>query len=358
MPESDIRDIRALSLPELQAEVECLGERPFRTKQVWQWLWAKQVQSFGEMTNLSKGFRETLASAFSFRTAVPELHQRSGDGSTKLGFRLHDGEYVEGVLIPAGGGQRTTACISSQVGCSLGCKFCATGYMSLSRNLTAGEIVDQAAALNRLSHEQFGRGLTNIVYMGMGEPLLNYKQVKVSIERITAPEGMGMSPRRITLSTVGIAKMIRRLADDNLRIEFALSLHATNDDTRSRLMPINESNPLEEVMDAVSYFHERTGTRITFEYILFRDVNDSRADARALAGLCRRVPAKVNLIEYNPIEEADWTFSTEDRLQAFIRELEARKVIVNLRRSRGKDVDGGCGQLANKHQPAKQAAQA
>lgn len=324
-----------------------MAEKPFRARQVWEWLWKKSARSFAEMTNLSVELRDKLSDAFEIRAVSIETNQRSRDRTIKCAFRLYDGNVVEGVLIPSL--DRYTACVSSQVGCSLTCKFCATGYMERKRNLEAAEIYDQVVLLNRLSLEHYGHGLTNIVYMGMGEPLLNYNEVLASVERITSPDGLGMSPQRITVSTAGIAKMIKKLGDDHVKFNLALSLHAANDKARNEIMPINESNNLEVLAEALQHFHDKTGTRITLEYIAFKGVNDDEKSALELAAFARRVPSKINIIEYNPIDFASFTNTTADRLELFAATLASKGCIVNIRRSRGKDIDAACGQLANKH---------
>jgi 23S rRNA (adenine2503-C2)-methyltransferase len=339
-------NIRTLSLPQLEAALLAIGEKKFRAKQVHEWLWQKHAASFEAMTNLSKSLREQLAETYQIGQATVESTLQSRDGTVKYAFRLAGGQEVEGVLIPTG--QRVTACISSQAGCSLACAFCATGFLDLKHNLHHYEIYDQVFLLNQESERFFGRPLSNIVYMGMGEPLLNYRQVLGSIEMITHESGLGMSPRRITVSTAGIAKQIKRLGDDGAKFEFALSLHAANDAKRSRIMAINDSNSLEALREALAYFHEKTGTRITYEYILLKDLNDSLDDARELVEFVRHVPSKVNLIEYNPVAGTGFEMTTPARLDAFIAYLEHHHVIVNVRRSRGKDVDGACGQLAMK----------
>lgn len=339
-------DIRKLRTDQLKTWLSDNGEKGFRATQIEEWLWKKSARSFAEMTNLSLKTRTLLEDHYAIYAIDTANTQKSSDGTIKSAFRLADGNLVEGVLIPAS--DRMTACVSSQVGCSLSCKFCATGYMERMRNLEPAEIYDQVVEISRQAEAHFRAPLTNIVYMGMGEPLLNYANVLKSIELITSPGGLGMSPRRITVSTAGIAKMIRKLADDEVRFRLALSLHAANDEKRNRIMPINETNTLENLAEALLYFHEKTGNRITLEYIIFDKFNDSPADAQELLEFTRKVPARVNIIEYNPIREADFLNAREDRVNTFARYLEQRGVVVNVRRSRGKDIDAACGQLANK----------
>ena len=345
MPESALKpDLRSLSAQALKTWLSEKGQPSFRQKQIEEWLWTRRVEHVAQMTNLSKDLRNQLDAEFQINPLVVATERISTDGTRKYAFRLHDGHLIEGVLIPAN--DRVTACVSSQAGCSLSCKFCATGYLPLYRNLTQFEIYDQVWYLNRFAQQHYGQSLSNIVYMGMGEPLLNYRQVIDSIDRLCNPVGMGLSPRRITLSTAGIAKMIRRLGDENVRFEFALSLHAANDEKRSQMMAINDSNSLEALVDALKHFHACTGTRVTYEYALMSGFNDSLGDAAELARFARIVPSKINLIEYNPILEAAIRPSDAGSTQAFIRYLEGRGLVVNLRRSRGKDIDGACGQLA------------
>ena len=349
-----INNIRRFTFEELQEKLLELGEKKFRAKQIYEWLWNKHAASFDEMSNLSKALREKLNQEFVIEHVEVADIQTSKDGTRKYAFRLSNGHQVEGVLIPTP--KRLTACISSQSGCSLSCKFCATGLLDLKHNLFHYEIYDQAQILNKEAEKHFGRNLTNIVYMGMGEPLLNYRNVLNSIGMITSEDGMGMSARRITVSTAGVAKMISKLGDDEVRFEFALSLHAANDYKRNLIMPINESNSLDNLADALRYFYEKTGTRVTYEYCIFRDVNDSLEDARELAEFTRIIPSKVNVIEYNPVPEAGFVNTTPERMNAFIEYLENKNVIVNVRRSRGKDIDGGCGQLALRHTRDRPAA--
>lgn len=325
-----------------------LGEKPFRGKQVFEWLWTKRARTFAEMTNLPAAFREKLDTHFEIRTVTVADKQVSSDGTIKYAFRLHEGHIVEGVMIPTG--KRTTACISSQVGCSLACKFCATGRLKLMKNLEAYEIYDQVAEIYRDAEALRHKPLSNIVYMGMGEPLLNYRNMLESTYRIADDKGLGMSPKRITVSTAGIAKMIRKLGDDEVKFNLALSLHAANDTKRNEIMAINESNTLEELAAALRYFHEKTGSRVTYEYIVFRDFNDTLEDARELADFCRHVPCKVNIIEYNPIDEGEFEQADPEKVDAFAAYLESKNIIVNVRRSRGKDIDAACGQLANKNE--------
>ncbi|MFD2571214.1 23S rRNA (adenine(2503)-C(2))-methyltransferase RlmN [Spirosoma soli] len=345
------QDIRKLTAVQLKDWLTQHGEQGFRAKQIHEWLWKKSAVSFEQMTNLSLPTRELLNAHFEIRPLAVDQQQRSNDGTIKSSFRLFDGNLVEGVLIPAlrnDDVDRMTACVSSQVGCSLTCKFCATGYMDRKRNLDAAEIYDQVVAIDRQAKENYDVPLSNIVYMGMGEPLLNYKNVLESVDRITSPDGLGMSPKRITVSTAGIAKMIRQLGDDQVKFNLALSLHAANDQKRDQIMPINESNTLQALGDALGYFYKKTGTRITFEYILFYNFNDTLQDAQELWKFTKRVPAKVNIIEYNPIAEATFKNTDPQTLDKFAGYLDSKGVTVNVRRSRGKDIDAACGQLAGK----------
>jgi 23S rRNA (adenine2503-C2)-methyltransferase len=341
-------NVRGLSQEELKAFFTDKGEKAFRAKQVWEWLWEKSARNFGEMTNLSKETRLLLEENFSFPIVTIDNFQVSNDRTIKSAFSLSDKNIVEGVLIPTE--SRMTACISSQVGCSLTCKFCATGRLARLRNLNAEEIYDQVVLIRNQAQERYQQPLTNIVYMGMGEPLLNYKNVLGSIERITAPDGLNMSSSRITVSTAGIAKMIHKLGDDQVKFNLALSLHAANDEKRNHIMPINEENSLDALADAMNHFYEKTGTRVTFEFIVFKDFNDGIEDAKELAAYCKKVPAKVNIIEYNPIDDGEFQQTLPERLNRFTSILEERGVIVNVRRSRGKDIDAACGQLANKNE--------
>lgn len=341
-----LRDIRKLSLQELQDFFVQHGEKAFRAKQVYEWLWKKSIRSFEQLKNLSVAQRELLASNFAINAVTISEQQQSKDGTVKVGFRLYDGNLVEGVLIPTD--DRMTACISSQVGCSLTCKFCATGYMDRVRNLDPAEIYDQVVLIDQIAKEKYNMPVTNIVYMGMGEPMLNYANVLKSTELITSPEGLGMAAKRLTVSTAGIAKMIKKLGDDGVRFNLALSLHAANDEKRNQIMPINESNTLEALRDALKYFYQKTKNKVTFEYIVFNQFNDTLKDAEELYKFCKHLPVKVNIIEYNPIAEAQFVNATEDKIAKFAQYLEDKGMVVNVRRSRGKDIDAACGQLAIK----------
>ena len=345
------KNIRSLSNEELKQFFLDHGEKAFRAKQAWEWLWMKSARSFDEMSNLSKETRALLTENFAFPVVTIDNYQVSRDRTIKNAFRLYDGNIVEGVLIPTD--TRMTACISSQVGCSLTCKFCATGRLERLRNLDAEEMYDQVVLIRNQSMERYGQPLTNIVYMGMGEPLLNYSNMLKSVERITSPDGLGMSPQRITVSTAGIAKMIRKLGDDEVKFNLALSLHAANDAKRNHIMPINEQNSLDALADALNYFYDKTGTRVTFEFIVFKDFNDGIQDAKELLAFCKRTISKVNIIEYNPIDGGEFQQTLPERLETFVGILEEQGVIVNVRRSRGKDIDAACGQLANKNAAVK-----
>ena len=340
-------NIRNLSLEELLSSMQNIGEKSFRAKQVYEWLWKKDATSFEQMSNLSKDLRNKLEENYFIDHIQLDDQQISSDKTIKCAFSVGEGKVVEGVLIPTT--SRTTACISSQVGCSLSCTFCATGRLKLMRNLSAGEIVDQVVYLKDQAETRYNTPLTNIVYMGMGEPLLNYRNVLRSIELITSEEGLGMSPRRITVSTAGIAKMIRKLGDDAVKFNLALSLHAANDKKRSHIMEINETNNLEELADSLRYFYEKTASRVTFEYIIFKDFNDQLEDAQELAEFAKCVPCKINIIEYNPIDNGEFQQADKQRVDAFASYIESKNLIVNVRRSRGKDIDAACGQLANKN---------
>ena len=322
------------------------GDSAFRGNQVYQWLWQKGAHSFEDMTNLSKETRSLLDTHFVINHIKVDQMQRSVDGTIKNAVRLHDDLIVESVLIPSK--KRTTACVSSQVGCSLDCKFCATARLKKMRNLNADEIYDQVVAIDQESRLYQNMPLSNIVFMGMGEPLMNYNNVLKAIEKITSEEGLGMSPKRITVSTSGIPKMIRKMADQEVKFNLAVSLHSALDEVRSTIMPFNETFPLSELRAALEYWYAKTKNRITYEYVVWKDVNDQQKDIDALVRFCKFAPAKVNLIEYNPIEGGEYQQASEETIQNYIKTLEANRITVTVRRSRGKDIDAACGQLANK----------
>ena len=339
-------DIRSLGLDALQQHFIAMDEKSFRAKQVYEWLWKKSCLSFDEMSNISKELRTKLEENFTINNVRINNSQFSADKTIKNSFILHDNHLIEGVLIPTA--ERMTACVSSQVGCSLTCKFCATGYMERKRNLNADEIYDQVVLIDKQARENYGIPLSNIVYMGMGEPLLNYKNVLDSIEKLTSEEGLNMAAKRITVSTAGIAKMIKKLGDDNVKFNLALSLHAANDEKRNTIMPINEQNSLKALAEALKYYYAKTKNPVTYEYIIFDGVNDTLKDAEELARFCKHLPCKVNIIEYNPIAFAAYINAGEDRVDAFAEYLRKQGVNTHLRRSRGKDIDAACGQLAIK----------
>lgn len=344
------KNIRNLNLEEIKKSLSEIGEPAFRASQIYQWLWSKSATDFDEMTNLSKPLREKLKEKFSTNPVSIHSSQFSSDRTIKNTFKLYDENIIEGVLIPTT--ERMTACVSSQVGCSLTCKFCATGYMERKRNLDAEEIYDQVVLINKQAVENYGLPLTNIVYMGMGEPLLNYANVLRSIDRLTAEDGLNMSYKRITVSTAGISKMIKKLGDDKVKFNLALSLHAANDKKRNEIMPINEQNSLSALAEALKYYFAITKNPVTYEYIIFDNFNDTLQDAAELAKFCKHLPCKVNIIEYNPISFASFENAREDKTEAFADYLRKHGVTTNIRRSRGKDIDAACGQLAVKEKQA------
>jgi 23S rRNA (adenine2503-C2)-methyltransferase len=340
------KNIRELKLEELINFLKNQNIPSYRAKQIHEWLWKKRAVNFNEMTSLSLSLRDLLEQNFSLNAVKIHKAERSNDGTIKYSLKLHDSKLIEGVLIPSK--KRLTACISSQVGCSLSCTFCATGTLKLERNLNYAEIYDQIFILNEEALLNFGKPLSNIVYMGMGEPLLNYENLLKSIELVSSKNGLSMSPKRITVSTAGIAKMIKKLADDEVRFNLAISLHSSDDKKREEIMPINKSINLEELKESIKYFFEKTGTRITYEYILFKDINDSLDDAHELVKFCKSTPCKVNLIEYNSVDNIPFQKASNNKTEKFINFLNEKNVIVNLRRSKGKDINAACGQLVNK----------
>jgi len=340
------KDIRAYSLEELQAFFVQQGDRPFRAKQVYQWLWSKGVHDFDGMTNLSKSTRKLLDNHFTINHIAVDQQQRSEDGTIKNAIRLYDGRVVESVLIPVA--DRTTACVSSQVGCSLDCAFCATARLDRMRNLQPDEIFDQVVAIDKQSKAYFDRPLSNIVFMGMGEPLMNYNNVLKAIEKITDASGLGMSPKRITLSTSGLPKLIRKMADDQVQFHLAVSLHAALQSTRESIMPFAQKFPLTDLLSALQHWYVQTKRQVTFEYVVWKGINDDQQHIKALVDFCLRVPSKVNLIEYNAIGDDAFVQAAPEAIEAYLSALKKARITATIRRSRGKDIDAACGQLANK----------
>jgi 23S rRNA (adenine2503-C2)-methyltransferase len=340
------KDIRALTKNQLREFFVANGDKAFRGNQVYEWLWKKSVHTFEDMTNISKETRQMLESNFVINHIKVDTIQRSSDGTIKNAVRLHDGLVVESVLIPTK--TRTTACVSSQVGCSLDCKFCATARLKRMRNLNPDEIVDQVVAIDNESRLYFDRPLSNIVFMGMGEPLMNYNNVLKAIDKITSPEGLGMSPKRITLSTSGVPKMIKKMADDEVKFNLAVSLHSAIDEVRTSIMPFNATFPLHDLKEALQYWYTKTKNRITYEYVVWDGINDTKKDVEALIEFCKFAPSKINLIEYNPIDDGMFKQAKSEAIDMYVSMLERNHIIVTVRRSRGKDIDAACGQLANK----------
>ena len=340
------RDIRALTKEELRDFFTANGDQAFRGNQVYEWLWSKGAHSFDDMTNVAKPTRQMLESHFVINHIKVDQMQRSTDGTVKNAVRLHDGLVVESVLIPTN--TRTTACVSSQVGCSLDCNFCATARLKRMRNLNPDEIYDQVVAIDNESKLYHNRPLSNIVFMGMGEPLMNYNNVLKAIEMITSPEGLGMSPKRITVSTSGVPKMIKKLADDEVRFKLAVSLHSAIDEIRAGIMPFSKNFPLADLRESLEYWYAKTKSKITYEYVVWKGINDNKESVDALVKFCKYVPCKVNLIEYNPIDDSEFQQASDESINAYIKSLEANNIVVKVRRSRGKDIDAACGQLANK----------
>lgn len=340
------QDIRALSKEQLMAFFTAHGDKAFRGKQVYEWLWKKGIHQFDDMTNLSHETRQLLNDAFSINHIEVDTMQRSSDGTLKNAIRLHDGLVVESVLIPTP--KRTTACVSSQVGCSLDCKFCATSRLNRMRNLNPDEIYDQVVAIDKQSRLYHDRKLTNIVFMGMGEPLMNYNNVLKAIDKITSDEGLGMSPKRIVVSTSGVPKMIKKMAEDEVKFNLAVSLHSARDEVRTQIMPFNETFPLKDLREALQFWYAKTKRQITYEYVVWEGINDTVEDIQALIDFCKFAPSKVNIIEYNPIDDGEFKQAKSSIIERYVSMLEANNITVTVRRSRGKDIDAACGQLANK----------
>lgn len=344
--QTDKKDIRALSKDQLRDFFVAHGDKPFRGNQVYEWLWSKGAHSFDDMTNVAKATRAMLEENFVINHIKVDTMQRSSDGTVKNAVRLHDDLIVESVLIPTE--TRTTACVSSQVGCSLDCNFCATARLKRMRNLEPGEIYDQVLAIDKESRLYYDRPLSNIVFMGMGEPLMNYNNVIKAISMITSEEGLGMSPKRITVSTSGVSKMIRKMADDEVKFKLAVSLHSAIEETRNQIMPFTKNFPLTELREALEYWYQKTKSKITYEYVVWKGINDDKKSIDALVRFCKYVPCKVNLIEYNPIDDGEFQQASSEAIENYIITLERNNIVAKVRRSRGKDIDAACGQLANK----------
>lgn len=344
--ETKKKDIRALTRDQLREFFVTNGDKAFRGNQVYEWLWQKSAHSFEVMTNVSKETRAMLEAHFVINHIKVDQMQRSSDGTIKNAVRLHDDLVVESVLIPTK--TRTTACVSSQVGCSLDCRFCATARLKRMRNLNPDEIYDQVVAIDNESRLYFDKPLSNIVFMGMGEPLMNYNNVLKAIDKITSPEGLGMSPKRITVSTSGVPKMIKKMADEEVKFKLAVSLHSAIDSIRTSIMPFNATFTLADLREALVYWYDKTKSRITYEYVVWNGINDTQKDVDALVDFCKFAPSKVNLIEYNPIDDGEFQQANEKAIDMYVRTLERNNIVVTVRRSRGKDIDAACGQLANK----------
>lgn len=343
---TDKTDIRSLSPAEIEKFVIENDEKKFRAAQIVDWIWKKGCESFDEMNNLSKPLREKLAEKFIFAN-VNNVYSvvSASDGTRKFLFETIDSLKFEGVLIPSA--DRVTACISTQVGCQMGCAFCATGKLGFKRNLTSGEIFNEIFRLNALSVEFFGTPLSNIVVMGMGEPLMNYDNTLKAINKITADYSLGMSPQRITMSTCGIAPQIKQLADDGVKFNLSISLHSAIDKVRNDIMPINRRYNLEVLADAIKYFCEKTGKRITYEYLMLAGINDSMDAAKSLTEFTKISPCKINIIEYNPHEGDSFGRTNSKQLEKFIDFIESKNIVVTIRKSKGMDISAACGQLAN-----------
>ena len=340
------RDIRALTKEQLRNFFVEQGDKAFRGNQVYEWLWQRSAHDFDAMTNISKETRKMLEDNFVINHIRVDQMQRSSDGTIKNAVRLHDGLIVESVLIPTE--TRTTACLSSQVGCSLDCRFCATARLKRMRNLNPDEIYDQVVAIDNESRLYFDRPLSNIVFMGMGEPLMNYNNVLRAIDKITSPEGLGMSPKRIVVSTSGVPKMIRKMADEEVKFGLAVSLHSAIDEVRTSIMPFNSTFPLKDLREALEYWYSKTKNRITYEYVVWKGINDTQEAVDALVKFCKFAPSKVNIIEYNPIDDGEFQQASNKAVEMYKNTLERNGITVTVRRSRGKDIDAACGQLANK----------
>ena len=350
---ADRVDLKTMGRADLESFVETLDEPSYRGRQLYNWIYAHGATDFAEMTSLSKSLRSRLSDVARVSSITVKRMQQSDDGTSKALFTLPSGREAETVLIASfdalGNAQRLTVCVSSQVGCAMGCSFCATGLMGFQENLTPGAIYDQVWVMNQEAQERYGRSVSNVVFMGMGEPLLNYDAVLQSVALLTDEDTLNMSPRRITISTVGLARRIRDLADDDPRTNLAVSLHAPTDEQRSAIMPVNQSEKtsLDALEAAIRYYADTTGRPITYEYCLFEGVNDAVTDAKNLAEITRWAPSKVNILMYNPVPSLPFERTTNEQLNRFVQALVEEGVTVTVRQSRGQDIDAACGQLAN-----------
>ncbi len=337
-------DIRSMSLEELKRKMEEMGEKEFRAGQIYRWLHERMAESYSEMTDLSKATRKKLENQEPLRNLEPiRMQESSQDGTRKYLFRLFDGNLVESVWMKYHHGN--SVCISSQVGCRMGCRFCASTLDGLERNLLPSEMLEQIYAIIRCTGER----VSNIVVMGTGEPLDNYENLIRFLELISGPQGQNISQRNITVSTCGIVPRIRQLAEEKLQITLAISLHSAIEEKRRQLMPVANRYKLEELIDSCRYYFTKTGRRITFEYALVAGQNDGNEDARALVSRVKGLNCHINLIPVNPIEEREYRQSGRERIEAFKNYLEKNQINVTIRREMGRDIDGACGQLRRRH---------
>ena len=340
----DIRLIKPENLEQLLKKNKFLT---YRSKQIQNWARKIDIQSFNQMSNLPNDLIQFLTENFKLNKSKVKTSKKSFDGTIKFAIQLYDNLIVEAVLIPSN--KRVTACVSSQVGCSLDCNFCATSKIKKMRNLESYEIFDQIMLLNKESINHFSSYITNIVFMGMGEPLLNYKNVIESIDQITSDFGIGISYKKITLSTSGISKMIRKMADDNVKFNLAISLHTALEKTRNKVMPFSKSFPIKELVDSLEYWYKKIKRKITFEYLIWKEINDDFEHINALVSICKRIPSKVNIIEYNDTDDSVFQNADDKWINNYLNTLKENRIPVSVRRSRGKDIDAACGQLANKY---------
>ena len=340
----DIRLIKPENLEQLLKKNKFLT---YRSKQIQNWARKIDIQSFNQMSNLPNDLIQFLTENFKLNKSKVKTSKKSFDGTIKFAIQLYDNLIVEAVLIPSN--KRVTACVSSQVGCSLDCNFCATSKIKKMRNLESYEIFDQIMLLNKESINHFSSQITNIVFMGMGEPLLNYKNVIESIDQITSDFGIGISYKKITLSTSGISKMIIKMADDNVKFNLAISLHTALEKTRNKVMPFSKSFPIKELVDSLEYWYKKIKRKITFEYLIWKEINDDFEHINALVSICKRIPSKVNIIEYNDTDNSMFRNADDKWINNYVTILKENRIPVSVRRSRGKDIDAACGQLANKY---------